>query len=117
MATAISPRRATSNAGLERPLEESDHPLGDVHGLVADALEIGIHLDHRAHQTQVGRDGILEGQELDAQVVDLELEVDDRRIAGGDLDRQVGLALEEGRHRVAPARSGSTCGTSRPRAS
>ena len=92
----------TSAAAAATP-SRSDHALRDVHGLVADALEVGVHLDDRTHQPQVGRDRILQREELDAQVVDLELELVDRGIAGGHLDRQIGLALEQGRHRVAHA--------------
>ncbi len=104
MATAISPRRATSNAGRRSGYDSrSDHALGDVDGLVADALEVGVHLDDRAHQPEVGGDGILEREKLDAQVVDFELELVDRRVAGRHLDRQIGLALQQRRHRVAHA--------------
>ena len=103
--TAMSPRRATSNGGLSGGCDqESDRALGDVHRLVADALEIGVDLDDRTHQPQVGRDRILQREELDAQVVDLELELVDLRVAGGHLDRQVGPALDQRRERIAHAR-------------
>ena len=59
---------------------QRDQPQGglrDVHRLVADALEVGVHLDRRAHVPKVRRDRMLQRQQPERQVVDLELELVD----------------------------------------
>ena len=64
--------------------------LGDVHGLVADALEVGVDLHGGGDEPQVGGHGLLQGEQLQAAVVDLDLEVVD--LAGRRPMTLLGLA-------------------------
>ena len=48
--------------------------LGDVHGEIADALEIGVDLDRSHHGAQIRGDRLVQGQELQAPIVDLDVQ-------------------------------------------
>ena len=83
--------------GLERRrLDESGHVLGDVDGLVADPLEVGAHLHRRSDETQVGSHRLLQGEHLEAAVVDLDLQTIDRGIAFDDGLREFRASLHQG---------------------
>ena len=57
-------------------------PLGDVHREVAHALQVGIDLQRGDDQAQVGRHGLLQGEQVDGELVDLDLDrVDARFVA------------------------------------
>ena len=71
-------------------LGRSDHvhdALGDVDRLVADALQVGIDLGDGENEAQIDRHGLLHGEQVEGQFVDLAL---------GDVD--LGFAFE---HHVA----------------
>ncbi len=59
------------------------HALGDVHRLVAYALQIGIDLGDGENEAQVDRHGLLHGEKVESHLVDLAL---------GEID--LGLAVE-----------------------
>ena len=98
--------------GLERCLgQDLDDVLGDVHGLIADPLEVVVDLEGRGDEPEIRRRRLLQGQERDAAVVDLDLEVVDLLVrCDHDLglveaavdegaDRSVGVLLHERPHR------------------
>ncbi len=57
---------------------------GDVDGLVADALEIGVDADDREDEAKVDGHGLLHGEEVERHLVDLALEAVDRRLGAED---------------------------------
>ena len=74
--------------------------LGDVARLIADALDVGDHLEHRGDQTQVARDRLLLEQQLEAHGFDLALLAVDLVV---DADRgggELGVAVDQGFHRA-----------------
>ena len=80
--------------------------LGDVDGQVADPLEVGVDLDGGDDDAQVGGHRLVQRQQLEAAVVDFDVEVVDRLVAG--------------QHRVERARGRAPSGrapTSRTRSS
>ena len=100
---------AESRIGLERrQRDQPDARLRDVDRLIADALEIGVDLDDRPDVPEVRGDRMLEREQLEAQVVDLELELVDRRVARRAPDGQLGPALLEQRRRRRRATRDST---------
>ena len=56
--------------------------LGDVHGQVADALEVGVDLHRGDDRPQVGGHRLVERQQREAAVVDLDVQRVDRLVAG-----------------------------------
>ncbi len=55
--------------------------LGDVDGEIADALEVGVDLDGGDNRPQVGGHRLMQRQQLEAAVVDLDVQVVDRLVA------------------------------------
>ena len=51
--------------------------LADVHGQIADALEVGDHLERERDEAQVGRHGLPLGQDDQTQLVGLDLDLVD----------------------------------------
>ena len=78
-----------------RRFEQAQRGLGDVHGLVADALEVGAHLHGRGDEAQVGRHGLLQGEHLQTAVVDLDLEAIHRGVAFDHGLREFGASLHQ----------------------
>ena len=60
---------------------EPDRALGDVHGVIADALQIVRHLDRPDDESKVARHRLLKREQLDRCLLDLELERCQLRIA------------------------------------
>ena len=60
-----------------RLLEKELGVLRYVHGLVADALEVGVDLDRGHDEAQVGGRRLVQGDQLEAAVVDLDVELVD----------------------------------------
>jgi hypothetical protein len=58
--------------------------LGDVHRQVADPLEVGVDLHGRHDRPQVGRHRLVQREQLEAAVVDLDVQVVDRLVADED---------------------------------
>ena len=69
--------------------------LGDLLGLVADALQVGDHLDDRHHQTQVTRRGLALGDHLGAGFVELQLHRVDALVVVDHLLEFVQVAVAE----------------------
>ena len=85
--------------GVELAVERQ-HDVGDVGRLVADALEIAHHLERGAHAAQVAGDHrLLHQQQLQAQALDVALEVVDLVVVGEDLARLGHIARGEHLHR------------------
>ena len=78
-----------------RMLQVAGGRLGDVHGQVAHALEVAVDLDRRHDGAQVGRHRLLERQQLEAAVVDLDVELIDVAVAGQHLLEQAEVALDQ----------------------
>ena len=57
------------------------HALGNVHGLIADALQIGVDLGHRQDEAQIHCHGLLHGQQIEGGLVDLALTGIDQALA------------------------------------
>ena len=87
--------------GLEgRRFEKANRVLGNIDSLVADALEVGAHLHDRRDQSEVGRKGLLQGQHLEAAVVDLHLEEIHGGVACDDGAGEFDPTLHEGHQRL-----------------
>ena len=74
--------------------------LGDVARLVADALDVGDHLEYRGDQTQVARDRLLLEQQLEAHGFDLALLAVDLVVDADRGGRELGVAVDQGFHRA-----------------
>ena len=72
--------------------------LGDVDREVADALEVGVDLDRRDDRAQVHRHRLVQRQQLEAAVVDFDVQLVDGTVAG-----------EHARRPPARSRSTSAC--------
>jgi hypothetical protein len=55
--------------------------LGDVHRQVSHALQVGVDLHGRDDSAQVGRHRLVQGEQLEAAVVDLDVQFVDRLVA------------------------------------
>jgi hypothetical protein len=64
-----------------------------VRGHVADAFEVGRDLERRGDQAEIARRWLVEGEELQAEIVDLDVEPVDRVVAVDDRPRQRRVAL------------------------
>ena len=73
--------------------------FGDVDGQVPDALQVGVDLHGRNDGAEVGGHGLMEGQELETAIVDLDVQVVDRFVAGDHGLQDLGLALHHRLHR------------------
>ena len=51
--------------------------LADIDGEVADALQIGVDLDHRHDGSQIDRHGLVQGKERETSIVDFDLQIVD----------------------------------------
>ena len=54
--------------------------LGDVDGKIAHAFEIGIDFERRDDQPEIGRHGLLQGEQVDGELVDLDFDFVDARL-------------------------------------
>ena len=89
------------DVGLERWLGcQLDGALGDVRGEVADALEVGDDLEGGGDEAQVARRGLAQGEQLEREVVDLDVEPVDRVVALDRDARERAIALGEAAHRL-----------------
>ena len=77
--------------------------LGDVHGLVADPLQVGVDLHGRRDEAQVRGHRLLQRQQLQAAVVDLDLQVVDLLVGADDQLGLVQAALDQGADRAVDA--------------
>ena len=73
--------------------DERDRPLGDIGGVVADALQIGGDLQGRDDLAQVQGHGLAQRQHADDVGVDLDLVVVQALVALHDLAGELGVAL------------------------
>ena len=65
--------------------------LGDIDREVADPLEVGVDLDRRDDRAQIGGHRLVQRQQLEASVIDLDVQLVDRAVAGEHM-------LDERRH-------------------
>ena len=70
--------------------------LGDVHRLVPDPLQVGVDLHGRGDEPEVGGHRLLEGEQAQAALVDLDLQIVDVLVRGDDALRRIDAALDEG---------------------
>ena len=68
--------------GAER--DEAEGGLGDVHRVVADALQVVRHLDGRDDEAEVAGDRLLEREQRNGEPLDLVLQGIDLAVAGDD---------------------------------
>ncbi len=84
------------DVGLDlRHLIEQENLLGDVDGHVADPLQVAVDLDGRRDEAQIPGGGLPQGQEADALLLDLHVELVDLGIALDDLPGQFRVSLQE----------------------
>ncbi len=62
--------------------DEIEHALRDVHGLVAHTLQVGVDLHHGHDEPQVNGHGLLHGQQVESEFVDLALDLVDVGFTG-----------------------------------
>ena len=79
---------------------ELRHPLGDVAGQVAHPFEIIVDLQHRHHETEVGGDRLIEGEDLQALLFHLHLHAIDLFVVRHHSLGQIGVAVDERRDRL-----------------
>ena len=86
----------------DRPaLREPLRALGDVDRVVADPLEIVGDLERGGEHPEVPRHRLLQGEEVDALLLDLDLHAVDHPVAHDDPVGLVGIPLEQRLHREA----------------
>ena len=78
-----------------RSLQVPPRGLGDVHREVSDAFEIGVDLHRRDDGAQVGRDALAQREQLETAVVDFDVELIDRLVAGEHLVDEVDLTVHQ----------------------
>ena len=88
--------------------------LGDVHRQVADALEIGVDLDRGHDGPQVGRHRLVQRQQLQHAVVDLDVELVDRLVAGQHRFDEAEVALGQALDGMAHALLGQAAHLEQP---
>ncbi len=96
------PPSSASDAGHVGAALLADEPLGklrDALGFIADAFEIGQHLDHRQHEPKIRRRGLTSREDVGAALVDRELGRIDLLFALADLGAARGIAIDEHRER------------------
>jgi hypothetical protein len=76
-------------------LGESLGPLGDVHGVVSDSLQVVVDLERTDEKTQVHRYGLLQGEERHRLLLDDALHPVDRLVVPDDRSRFFGIDLGE----------------------
>ena len=82
MFCAMRAIRGMSISSLDRRvLQVTSDGLGNVDGEVADALEVGVDLDGGDDRAQVHRHRLMQRQELEAAVVNLDVQLVDGRVA------------------------------------
>ena len=84
---------------LDRQLGgELERALADVHGEVTDALEVGGDLERRGDEPEISRRRLMQREQLDAEVVDLDVQAVDRMVTldGGPGQRLVAFDQRPG---------------------
>ena len=79
----------------EKSLVERDHPLADVLGMVADALEVVADAHGADDLAQIDRHRLAAGDGQNRLLLDLVLQGVDRRIPGDDAFRELDIALDQ----------------------
>jgi hypothetical protein len=74
---------------------------GDVHRMIAHALQVGGDLERRRDEPQVARQRLLQRQELDAALLDVDLHAVDRGVVAEHLLGQRGITARKGFQRLA----------------
>ena len=78
--------------------------LADVDRQVGDPLQVAVDLQHRRHAPQVDGHRLMQGEDLEALFLDLDLAVVDRLLAGdhllGDFDAQLAQRLHGAEHHL-----------------
>ena len=101
MPWAMAAMRGRSISGLScGSRAQLDGALADVLGHVAGALEVGGDLQRRGDQAQVARRRLVQGQQAQAQVVDLHVHAIDGLVALDDQPRELVVALDQRAHGV-----------------
>ena len=72
--------------------DQIEHPLRDVDRLVAYALQVGIDLDDGHDEAQVDRHGLLHGEQIERQLIDLALGLVDGGFTGKHHLTKLGIA-------------------------
>ena len=75
--------------------------FGDVHGLIADPLEVDRDLRGADDESQIDRHWVLKREQSEAAVVDVHLEIVDRQVAAKDVPQPFPIAEDERVHRGA----------------
>ena len=89
--------------------------FGDVDGQVADPFEVGVDLHGGDNRAQVRGHRLVQREQLEAAVVDLDVELIDRLIPREDAVHARGVALDERPHRRADAILGEAAHLEQPR--
>ena len=76
-------------------LGQRDRPLGDVHRQIGDPLQLGVDLEHRRRAPQIDGHRLMQGENLEALLLDLHLADVDLELAGGHLGGDVRAALDQ----------------------
>ena len=81
-----------------RMLQVAGHGFGDVDRQIADAFEVGVDLDRGDDGAQVDGHRLVQRQQLEAAVVDLDVQLVDRRVADQHLFDERVVAIDQGAH-------------------
>ena len=73
--------------------------LSNVHGQIADPLEIGVDLDGRHDDAEIRRHRLMQREQLEAAIIDFDMKVVDRLVARGDRVESVRVPVHETVHR------------------
>ena len=99
MASASSLMRGKIHVGLHLRVAQDAHGgLGDVHGLVADALEVAIDARDGEEKAQVGGHGLLSGEQALDALVNFDLHFVDGVFFGEDDFGEMFFGIQNGVH-------------------
>ncbi len=88
------PRKSTGNS-IGSALARNKHALGDVFGQIAHPLQIVVDLQHGHDEPQIGGHRLIEGQNLEALFLDLDLHAVDLGVVGDHLLGHHGVAIDQ----------------------
>src|SRR5467141_1550422 len=62
---------------VDVPAKDAESPLGDIHGLIADALQVNVDARNGQRKTEIHRHELVQGKKLNDAIVDFQLELVD----------------------------------------
>ena len=99
-ATTSSVSAIISSAAEATPGCQTQRRAGDIHGEIADPLQVGDGLQDRADRAEVSGDRLLQGQQPHTPGLDVQIETVGQIVPVDDLFGEVGVLTDQRFHRV-----------------